>query len=123
MYTYLNIKFVLVCKLIRKDIIGERRFNCCFKNSEDALFMLAISDKINDMAFTSSKAIYYRRIRNNSATTKKRSFFYLLGEDCKILIEVSKIWWGHPFEYNLWLFLTRPLALLKAMYYSFLNKY
>ena len=114
---------VPVCKLIRKDIIGERRFNCCFKNSEDALFMLAISDKINDMAFTSSKAIYYRRIRNNSATTKKRSLFYLLGEDCKILIEVSKIWWGHPFEYNLWLFLTRPLALLKAMYYSFLNKY
>ena len=62
-----------VAKLIPKDVIGNRKFNLSFKNGEDALFMLTISDKINYVCPTSKNAIYYRRIRANSAVTRNRS--------------------------------------------------
>lgn len=66
---------VPVCKLIRKDIIGERRFNCCFKNSEDALFMLAISDKINDMALQVLKQLITEELGIIRLRQKKGPFF------------------------------------------------
>ena len=60
-------------KLIAMNIIQHHRFDVRFKNGEDSLFMFLISDGIKDLAFTSKKAVYYRRIRENSAYTSVRT--------------------------------------------------
>lgn len=57
-------------KLIHRDIIGTRRFNPNFRNGEDSLFMFLISDKLTHVQFTSPAAVYFRRVRTNSASTK-----------------------------------------------------
>ena len=60
-------------KLIPMSFIQGRRYDVRFKNGEDSLFMFLISDKIDKVAFTTEKAIYYRRIRQDSASSKKRT--------------------------------------------------
>ncbi|MCQ2311367.1 MAG: glycosyltransferase [Paludibacteraceae bacterium] len=57
-------------KLIHRNIIANRRFNEHYKNGEDSLFMFLISDKLSQVQFTSPNAIYYRRVRTNSASTR-----------------------------------------------------
>ena len=47
--SYLKVKklFSGPCmKMINKDIVGDRRFDCRLKNGEDSLFMFSISDKM-----------------------------------------------------------------------------
>lgn len=55
-------------KLIHRDIIHRTRFDIHFRNGEDSLFMFAISNKMHYVEFTSKEAVYYRRIRNASAS-------------------------------------------------------
>ncbi len=55
-------------KLIHRNIIGERRFDTRFVLGEDSLFMFAISNRMHYICFTSQNAIYYRRLRTNSAS-------------------------------------------------------
>lgn len=92
-----------VYKLLSKDIIGDRRFNVNFKNGEDSLFMFLISDKFINVDFTSKDAVYYRRIRQDSATTCSRSVSEIVWNGIKWNIELSKIVFSTPFRYN-WIF-------------------
>ncbi len=102
-------------KLIHTDIIGTRRFDVRFANGEDNLMMFGISDRISQIKFTSPKAIYYRRIRQNSATTtkynKKEMFwlsFRIMREYCRYLKE-------NPFRYNLLFAMSRFVAEIKSI--------
>lgn len=55
-------------KLIHRDIIRDRRFDKRFTVGEDSLFMFVISNRMKNIAFTDTKAVYYRRMRPGSAS-------------------------------------------------------
>lgn len=103
-------------KLIHRDIIGDRRFDVLFKNGEDSLFMFLISNRFKYVDFTSSSAVYFRRYRLNSAVTRKRSFGERLGNSTKLMIEYTRIYVKHIFDYNVWFYVARLLGTIKSIF-------
>lgn len=102
-------------KLIHRNIIGHRRFDLRFKNGEDTLFMFLVSDKINQISCTSKKAIYYRRIRENSANMYKRTFLERLKNSFNLIKEYSSILIFSPQKYNIKLYVSNVLGALKTI--------
>ena len=100
-------------KLIAMSFIQERRFDVHFKNGEDSLFMFLISDKIKEVAFTSKNAIYYRRIRENSACTRKRKRSEIIFNKLKMIRAYSAVYWRSPKKYSFLFYVTRLLGALK----------
>lgn len=70
-------------KLIPRKVIADRRFYLDFKNGEDSIFMFLISDEMKTFEFTEARAIYYRRIREGSAVTRKKKRKEVLANSCK----------------------------------------
>ena len=101
-------------KLIPMKYIGERRFDRRFKNGEDALFAFSISDKIQYLCLADSSAIYYRRVRENSAFTKKRSRWQKMSNGIRLVAAYSKLYFAAPCKYSFPFYLTRILATLRA---------
>ena len=104
------------CKLIRKEVIGKRRFNTRFKNGEDSLFMFLISNKMVEFKFTSSNAIYYRRVRENSAVTQKKTLKEKIMNSFHLCIAYSKIYWSDIRSYNFMFYIMRILASVKNVF-------
>lgn len=102
-------------KLIHKNIIGNRRFDVNFKNGEDSLFMFLISDRMKYVDFTSAQAIYYRRIRLNSAISNNHCFFYRLKNSSRMIKEYIKIYCSNYINYNEWFLFTRILGALRSI--------
>lgn len=102
-------------KIIHRDIIGNTLFDVRFKNGEDTLFMFLISDKINNIRFTSSKAVYYRRIRENSATTRKRKWWSKFMNVIRLNYVITISYVKNIRNYNLSFYLTRILGLFKTL--------
>ena len=100
-------------KLIPRQMIGNHRFNTHFRLGEDALFMAEISANIQQVCFTSPKAIYYRRARQGSALRSKRTFRQR-AENCFSLYGAySCVYLSNPLNYNLLFFLNRLAAVSK----------
>lgn len=108
-----------VYKMIHRNMIGDRRFNESFKNGEDSLFMFLISDKINMVAFTSTNAVYYRRVRPGSAVKIKRKINNILYNTIRLVLNYSIIYWKHPFKYNFKFYSTRILATIHGLLQQF----
>lgn len=104
-----------VMKLIHRNIIGNRRFDVHFANGEDSLFMALISDRIKHCRFCISDAIYYRRIRPNSATTSKKSFLNKLINNLNRIVQYCKYWIKNPLKYNVSFMISRILASVKNL--------
>lgn len=102
-------------KLIHREIIGERRYNTKFQLGEDCLFMFLISDRMKYVRFASADAIYYRRFRENSALTRNRTRLSMVINSCRLIIEYTRIFFGHVFRYNLYFYITRMFGALKSM--------
>lgn len=102
-------------KMIHKDIIGNRKFDVRFNNGEDSLFMTLISDRIKHVKFTTGNAIYYRRIRQNSATTTRRPFKEIILNVLRIDREIVSFWFNNPFRYNFIFMISRLAAGWKGM--------
>lgn len=102
-------------KILHRDIIGRRRFDIRFKNSEDSLFMTLVSDKIESVRFTSSSAVYYRRIRRGSATTLHRTLRQKLLNQMRVSGQVCGYWIKNPVAYNLPFILSRFAAGIKSL--------
>lgn len=100
-------------KLIHRDIIGERRFDIKLKNSEDAYFMFCISDKISQIDLPEKEAIYYRRIRNLSASRKSIPFNERLNSACKMVWKFSRTYMNKPLNYNFLLYVSRIIATIR----------
>lgn len=100
-----------VYKLIHRSIIANRRFDIRFKNGEDSLFMFLISDRLKNVSFTSKDAIYYRRVRNNSATTKKTNTIQVLKNLTKLALAYTKIFFSRPSKYSLSFYMTRIMGI------------
>ena len=102
-------------KLIPMSFIHDRRYDVRFKNGEDSLFMFLISDKIDKVTFTSKNAIYYRRVRTNSAATINRSFKDVFVNSYRLIIEYTKIYISQLGDYNPYFYVTRILGSVKAV--------
>ena len=100
-------------KLIHRDMIGEQRFDTRFKNGEDSLFMFAISDKIRNVQFTSTQAIYYRRFRTGSAS-HTMSWTQNI-QNCTRLIGLYTRIYMRGKGYNISFYFTRVLAAIHTI--------
>lgn len=101
------------CKLIPFCLIGNIRFNENLKNSEDAIFMFELSKNLNFLISSDPNVIYYRRLREDSASRKKLSIknkFYMM---INIMFYFSMVYFKSPFRYNFILYITRLMAALK----------
>ncbi|WP_455961535.1 glycosyltransferase family 2 protein [Bacteroides bouchesdurhonensis] len=107
-----------VAKLIPRSTIGDKLFDRRFKNGEDSLFMFYISDKIKKVCTTGADAIYYRRLRNNSATTTKKAFSHILHNRIKLCWEYTKIFFKNCGKYNVIFYLTRILGAIRVLLYE-----
>jgi glycosyltransferase involved in cell wall biosynthesis len=110
-------------KMIPVNIIGTHRFNTNFVNGEDALFMALISDKIKSIRFAGEDVVYYRRIRENSASRRKRSFFLRLKNAINLFFAFGKIYFSSPLKYNILFFATRFVAVFKEIIQEYVNKW
>lgn len=104
-----------VYKLIRKDAIGQRRFNVKFRNGEDSLFMFLISDRFKYVSFTNKDAVYYRRLRSNSATTNHRTRVDIVLNELKRDWELTKIFFSNPSKYRLMFYIFNILGSIHSM--------
>ena len=103
-------------KLIPKTFINDRRFNTNFQMSEDCIFMFSISDKIHKVAFTSRKAVYYRRFRPNSISFSNRSKIKDIKNNIACIKEYTKIYFSGG--YNTYFYLSRIAAAIMMTYRS-----
>lgn len=104
-----------VMKLFPSWMIGERRYDLKFKNGEDSLFMFLISDRMKYVNFADEDAIYYRRIRRESAVTSKKSFIMVLKNSCQLSLAYSKIFFFNITKYNSFFYITRVLGSIRAL--------
>lgn len=101
------------CKLIRRSVIGGRRFDCRYRIGEDSLFMTLISDGIDKIRLATSDTVYYRRIRKESASRKKTSAKVYAAGQLRLVGEYLKIYIkGFP-RYNTPFLATRILAAIR----------
>ena len=100
-------------KLIPMNIIGNRRYNKSFKIGEDSLFMFLISNRIKNVAFTSTKAIYYRRYRKESASFTSRSTKKQMINNLRLIWEYIKIFIHRG--YSPCFFATRVASRVRAL--------
>lgn len=102
-------------KIIPKEVINTKRFNPKFKTGEDALFMASISSRIDHIYLSTEDTIYYRRIREGSASRKPKSFFLKLRNSFLLFLAYLKLYLSNPFGYNFTFFLTRFVAVFKSV--------
>lgn len=101
-------------KLIPMDFIQDRRFDVRFKNGEDSLFMFLISDRIKNVSFTSKDAIYYRRYRENSAVTSKRSRKSKILNSSHAICLYTKYYLKSPMNYSFYFYIQRIISAIKT---------
>lgn len=101
-----------VYKLIHRDIIGNRRFDLRFKNGEDSIFMFLISDRFNQVRFTSQNAAYYRRVRQDGALSRKKTSVEIIRNQMHMIVVYCFIFLQNPFKYKAVFFLTRILGAI-----------
>ncbi|ATS02450.1 glycosyltransferase family 2 protein [Porphyromonas gingivalis] len=105
-------------KLIHKDIIGDRRFDTRFSIGEDSLFMFLISDRFCFVSFSQERAIYYRRVRDGSASTRPRNFREKVKNALRIMRVECLVVIRSPWSYNYYFLLTRLLGAVKTVLYA-----
>lgn len=101
-------------KLIPMAIIMDKRFDVRFKNGEDSLFMLLISDKIASVTFADSDAIYYRRYRDTSAITQKGKILNRIVNSVRLIREYFVIFL--KYKVDIVFLMTRVLGTIKAVF-------
>lgn len=101
--------FTVWMKLIPAAIIAGRRFDPKFAVGEDGIFMFRISDKIKFTDFTSGNAIYYHRLRIDSAMANQTDNGWLkrMWNDIKMICAYTQIYINGLRRYSLHFFLTR----------------
>jgi glycosyltransferase involved in cell wall biosynthesis len=101
------------CKLIPREVIGDVRFNKDFKIGEDALFMAEVSKDILHVRLSEPEAIYYRRLRMDSASRSSVSSRYRIKNALSLCRQYIKIYLSSPTKYSLPFFIHRLMAVAK----------
>ena len=108
--------FSSVCgKIIPKKVINNRLFDVNFSNSEDSLFMFAISDKIRRVELSGENVNYYRRLRGQSASRKRFSPLMQFRNYFKLERKYFKIYFNNFPRYDFIFFLSRIFATTKYL--------
>ena len=102
-------------KLIPVEVINGRTFNQKIEKGEDSLFMATISDRVKDIKLSDINSIYYRRIRSESASRKKRAFGYELNNCSILMLQYLKLYFSNPLRYNIMFIATRLLANIRNL--------
>lgn len=111
-----------VYKLIHRDIIGDRRFDVRFKNGEDSLFMFLISDRIKYVDFASRNAIYYRRERENSASSNETHIWFNVKNRIRLIKAFTSIY-SSSTSYNFSFYRSMIASSAKAIVYEIGRKF
>lgn len=101
-------------KMIHRRIIADLRFSKKFNIGEDSLFMFSLTKNFTSIRSTSIDCIYYRRIRDNSAISKRNSMIFYILNLFKNWLTYSFIYFKNPFRYNLILYINRIAACFKS---------
>ncbi len=101
-------------KMIPVRMIREKRFNTNFQNSEDALFMFCISDKLKYFNTSDRNTIYYIRLRSNSLS-RVISIRKTIFNSLNFVLALTNIYIQNLSNYSFILFLTRLIAPLKLI--------
>lgn len=100
------------CKLIPKDVIGDRRFDTKYKLGEDSLFMFVVSDRIKGITLSSENIVYYVRARENSVSRRHYSFALRVKVAFSLTLSYFRYFLKSPFKYDFLLFASRVFATL-----------
>lgn len=100
-------------KLIHRDTIGDRRFDTSFTLGEDSLFMFLISNRMQQVRFTGQQAVYYRRIRQGSAS-QTTSRMYVIQNCLRIMRQYTRIYL-HCKGYDFSFYLTRMMGAVHTI--------
>ena len=100
-------------KLIHRNIIGDRRFDTGFALGEDSLFMFLISNRMQQVQFTGTQAVYYRRIRPGSASQSK-SRREVIRNCMRLMRHYTRIYL-HGKGYNVSFYLTRMMGAVHTI--------
>lgn len=104
-----------VGKLIHRDIIGSCRFNTKFALGEDSLFCFEISKNIRHIRLSSEDAIYYVRIRKESASHRHYTYWFRVKLALRTSCEYFRLYLKNPTQYNIPLFISRVVATLRKL--------
>ncbi|NOJ76356.1 glycosyltransferase family 2 protein [Empedobacter stercoris] len=105
--------FSTVCaKMIPLKIIGLTRFDTRYKLGEDALFCFSISKDIDKCVLVENDSIYYRRIREGSASRSKLSKYFLFKNYSGLVISYSQIYFRDVRKYNFLFYVSRVVATM-----------
>ena len=102
-------------KLIHRDIIGDRLFDTRFTNGEDSMFMFLISDRLRYVDFTLGDAVYYRRVRQQSAHSQMHDRKIRFKAAWNKMRMFTGYYFAAPRRYSLRFYLTRLLACVKTI--------
>jgi glycosyltransferase involved in cell wall biosynthesis len=105
-------------KLIDRNTIGNMLFNEKFQNGEDSLFMFSISDKIKKMQFTSKNCVYYRRLRKDSLSSRKKSLVNRANNFMGLFLAYTAVYLKKPLRYSFLFYISRILAYFKTILYD-----
>lgn len=97
-------------KLIPLEIVKGKRFNPKYQIGEDSLFGFEISSRIKKMILANDDSIYYRRLRDDSASRKKQSKIKLLKNNTSLCFAYTRIYFKNIGKINFRFYLTRILA-------------
>lgn len=110
---------IVYCKLLERELIGKQRFNTLFSNGEDVLFMTALSNRIKYLKLVPRSAVYYRRLRENSAVTRQMSLGVRAQKSLSLCLAYVLLYLSRPFSYNPVFFATRIMASLRGIFKSY----
>lgn len=97
-------------KLLHRDIIGNSRFDTRFSKGEDALYMFTISNRMRYIQFTSTQAVYYRRMRLYSATHNDP--WKTIAKNSLALMKAYWTIYKKDSSYSFYFFITRILGAI-----------
>ncbi len=104
------------CKIIRRDKIGHTRFNCDFAMGEDSLFMASISNRTKNICTSAPDIIYYRRVRQQSASHRTQSLSTRVNNAIHLATAYTRILMSDCMHYNWIFFASRYAALLICIF-------
>ncbi|MBR1688766.1 MAG: glycosyltransferase family 2 protein [Prevotella sp.] len=104
------------CKLIPRTVVGNFRFDTKFKQSEDALFMAAISKNIAHVIIAPPDAVYYRRIWPSSAGRSSYSIWQRFCQMMRLSKAFLRIWLSDIRHYSAPFFANRVAAAIKRFF-------
>ena len=102
-------------KIISRNVIGNARFDENYKISEDTLFMATISKDIASFCLANRDAIYYRRVRQKSATFSRHPIGRLVKNNISLTWKMMTIYLSAPHRYSIPFFFLQSLALMKNL--------